>query len=69
LPFLSRLGDIAPVALRLGLAFNFIWFGNKKISRGMDGFADQLANLGVASPLLFAWLVTIAELTLEPTSD
>lgn len=62
LPFLSPLRDVAPVALRLGVGFNFIWFGNKKISRGPDSFAEQLANLGVASPMLFTWLVIIAEL-------
>ena len=62
LPFLSRLRDVAPVALRLGVGFNFMWFGNKKISRGPDSFAEQLADLGVASPMLFTWLVIIAEL-------
>ncbi len=62
LPFLSRFRDVAPVALRLGVGFNFMWFGSKKISRGPDSFADTLANLGVASPLLFTWLVIAAEL-------
>lgn len=62
LPFLARLRDVAPVALRLGVGFNFMWFGNKKISRGPDSFAEQLADLGVASPMLFTWLVIIAEL-------
>lgn len=62
LPFLSNLHNLAPVALRLGVGLNFIWFGSKKLSRGVDSFADSLADLGVASPMLFAWLVTIAEL-------
>ena len=62
LPFLASLHGLGPVALRLGVGFNFIWFGNKKISRGVDSFADYLSDLGVANPLLFAWLVVIAEL-------
>ncbi len=62
LPFLSHLPEVAPVALRLGVGFNFMWFGSKKISRGPDSFADTLADLGVASPMLFTWLVIIAEL-------
>lgn len=62
LPFLSRFRHVAPVALRLGVGLNFMWFGNKKISRGSESFAEQLADLGVASPMLFTWLVIIAEL-------
>ena len=62
LPFLARFDDVAPLALRLGVGFNFLWFGSKKLSRGVDSFAAQLSDLGVASPMLFAWLVVVAEL-------
>lgn len=62
LPFLSRLRDLAPVALRLGVGFVFISYGYSKLSSGPDQFAGMLTGLGVASPTLFAWLVTIAEL-------
>lgn len=62
LPALSRMSDLGPAALRLGVGFNFIWFGSKKLSRGVDSFAGSLADLGVLAPSLFAWLVTIAEL-------
>ncbi len=62
LPFLSRLGDLAPVPLRLGVGLVFIHYGYKKLSSGPDEFAGMLTGLGVAAPTLFAWLVTIAEL-------
>jgi len=62
LPFLSRLGDLAPVALRLGVGFVFVHYGYTKLSSGPENFAGMLSGLGVAGPTLFAWLVTIAEL-------
>ncbi len=62
LPFLSRLGDLAPLALRVGVGFVFVSYGSSKLSSGAQEFAGMLTGLGVASPTLFAWLVTIAEL-------
>ena len=62
LPFLARLRDLAPTALRLGVGFVFISYGYSKLSGGPEQFAGMLTGLGVASPTLFAWLVTIAEL-------
>ncbi len=62
LPFLSRLGDLAPLALRAGVGFVFISYGYSKLSDGPENFAGMLTGLGVAGPTLFAWLVTIAEL-------
>ena len=62
LPFLSRLGDLAPVVLRAGVGFVFVSYGLTKLSRGPESFAGMLTGLGVAEPTLFAWLVTTAEL-------
>lgn len=62
LPFLSRLGDLAPLALRIGVGLVFVSYGFTKLSSGPENFAGMLTGLGVASPTLFAWLVTIAEL-------
>ena len=34
LPFLSRLGDLAPLALRIGVGFVFVSYGSSKLSSG-----------------------------------
>ena len=62
LPFLSRLGDLAPVLLRLGVGFVFVHYGYTKLSSGPENFTGMWSGLGVAGPTLFAWRVMIAEL-------
>lgn len=56
------LRSVAPLALRLGVGLVFIVHGWSKLSDGPAGFAQMLSGMGVAAPLLFAWLVTLAEL-------
>lgn len=62
LPFIHRLSDLAPLALRLGVGLVFAFHGWQKLTNGPAGFAGMLTGLGVGAPEVFAWLVTIAEL-------
>src|SRR5947208_579524 len=47
--------------LRLIIGFGFVAHGYAKISRGVDGFGDILAALGVPAPLLTAWVTALVE--------
>ncbi|MGB3828491.1 MAG: DoxX family protein [Ornithinimicrobium sp.] len=63
LPFLHRLSDLAPLALRLGLGIVFTVHGWQKLDGGpATGFGGMLTGLDVPAPEFTAWLVTIAEL-------
>lgn len=62
LPPLQRLRPLAPLFLRLGVGLVFVVHGWSKLSDGPDMFAGMLTDLGVGVPLVFAWLVTLAEL-------
>lgn len=62
LPFVHRLTDLGPLALRLGVGLVFVVHGWQKLTDGPSGFAGMLTGLGVAAPDVFAWLVTVAEL-------
>lgn len=63
LPFLNRLADLAPLALRLGLGIVFVLHGWQKFDSGpATGFGGMLTGLEVPAPEITAWLVTIAEL-------
>lgn len=62
LPFVHRLTDLGPLALRLGVGLVFALHGWQKLTEGPSGFAGMLTGLGVAVPDAFAWLVTVAEL-------
>lgn len=62
LPPLQRLRPLAPLFLRLGIGLVFVVHGWSKLSDGPDMFAGMLTDLGVGVPLVFAWLVTLAEL-------
>lgn len=62
LPFLEHLHGLAPLVLRLGVGMVFVVHGLSKLTNGPVQFSSMLTGLGVAAPLVFAWLVTIAEL-------
>lgn len=62
LPFVHRLTDLGPLALRLGLGLVFTVHGWQKLNDGAFGFAGMLTGLGVGAPDVLAWLVTAAEL-------
>ncbi len=62
LPFLDHLQGLAPLVLRLGVGLVFAVHGFSKLTTGPVKFSSMLTGLGVGAPLVFAWLVTIAEL-------
>ncbi len=62
LPFLDHLHGLAPLVLRIGVGLVFVVHGFSKLTNGPVQFSSMLTGLGVGAPLVFAWLVTIAEL-------
>jgi len=62
LPFLDHLHGLAPLVLRLGVGLVFAVHGFSKLTNGPVQFSSMLTGLGVGAPVVFAWLVTIAEL-------
>ncbi len=62
LPFLDHFRGLAPLVLRLGVGLVFAVHGFSKLTNGPAQFSSMLTGLGVGAPLVFAWLVTIAEL-------
>lgn len=65
----ERIGvQLAPVVLRLALGIVFVVSGTGKVlgagpkASGIGGFSEMLAGLGVPLPMVFAWLIGLAEL-------
>src|SRR5512135_2521644 len=52
----------APVPIRLVVGTGFMVHGWAKLSRGPDGFARLLAQIGVPWPKLTAWIAMLLEL-------
>ncbi|HKW39158.1 MAG TPA: DoxX family protein [Burkholderiales bacterium] len=57
-----RLGEWAPLPLRLIVGYGFLVHGYAKLMRGPDSFAAVLHTLGAPLPHLLAWLTTLVEL-------
>jgi len=55
-------GGWAIVALRLLVGFGFAAHGYAKLERGPEQFATALTAMGVAAPLVMAWVVALIEL-------
>jgi putative oxidoreductase len=56
-----RLGEWAPLPLRLIVGYGFLVHGYAKLMRGPDSFAAVLHTLGALRPHLLAWLTTLVE--------
>ena len=52
----------APLPLRLVIGYGFIAHGWAKLSRGPDGFAKLLEQIGAPLPVVTAWLSTFTEI-------
>src|SRR5215831_14901069 len=52
----------APLPLRLVIGFGFVAHGWAKLSRGPEGFAKLLEQVGAPLPELTAWLSTFVEI-------
>jgi putative oxidoreductase len=52
----------APLPLRLVIGYGFIAHGWAKLSRGPDGFAKLLDQMGAPLPGLTAWVSTLLEI-------
>jgi putative oxidoreductase len=52
----------APLPLRLVIGYGFIAHGWAKLSRGPDGFAKFLEQIGAPLPVVTAWLSTFTEI-------
>ncbi|MCF8720301.1 DoxX family protein [Nitrospina gracilis] len=55
--------EIALLVLRVSVGTVFVYHGSLKLfgPGGVNGFANVLGQLGVPSPLINAWLATLAE--------
>src|SRR6516162_3408394 len=52
----------APLPLRLIIGYGFMAHGWAKLSRGPEGFAKLLEQIGAPLPLATAWVSTVVEL-------
>ena len=52
----------APLPLRLVIGYGFVAHGWAKLSRGPEGFARLLEQIGAPQPGLTAWVSTLVEL-------
>src|SRR5262245_58493858 len=52
----------APLPLRLVIGFGFVVHGWAKLSRGPDGFAKLLEQIGAPLPGVTAWVSTVIEI-------
>jgi putative oxidoreductase len=52
----------APLPLRLVIGFGFVVHGWAKLSRGPDGFAKLLEQIGAPLPGVTAWVSTLTEI-------
>ena len=55
-------GQWALLPLRLVIGFGFVAHGWAKLSRGPEGFAKLLEQIGAPLPELTAWLSTFVEI-------
>src|SRR5207344_1010715 len=55
-------GQWVPLPLRLIIGFGFMAHGWAKLSRGPDGFARLLEQIGAPLPEVTAWLSTLTEI-------
>ena len=62
LPNESLWGKWAPLPLRLMIGYGFMAHGWAKLSRGPDGFAKLLQQIGAPLPEVTAWVSTLIEL-------
>ena len=51
-----------PLPLRLVIGYGFLAHGRAKLSRGPDGFAKLLEQIGAPLPVLTAWVSTFVEI-------
>lgn len=58
---LGGLADLGPLLLRVGVGAVFAAHGWQKFQDGPENFATTLDGLGVPSPEVVAWLMTVAE--------
>ena len=52
----------APLPLRLVIGYGFVDHGWAKLSRGPEGFAQLLEQIGAPLPFLTAWVSTLVEI-------
>ena len=52
----------APLPLRLIIGYGFMAHGWAKLSRGPEGFAKQLEQIGTPLPEVMAWVSTFVEI-------
>ena len=57
----SRVADLGPLFLRVGIGTVFAWHGWQKLDGGVSNFAGFLDSLNVPAPEVVAWLQVFAE--------
>src|SRR5215471_16567737 len=62
LPLEALLQQWAPLPLRLVIGYGFMAHGWAKLSRGPEGFARLLAQIGAPLPEVTAWVSTLIEI-------